>query len=56
MARQPLEHRATVVKNYGDLPALRGDRSALGQVFLNLLLNAAASAARRRADHNEITG
>jgi signal transduction histidine kinase len=55
MARNHLEHRATVVKNYGDLPALRGDRSALGQVFLNLLLNAAQALPEGRADHNEIT-
>ncbi len=55
MARNHLEHRATVVKTYGDLPALRGDRSALGQVFLNLLLNAAQALPDGRADHNEIT-
>jgi signal transduction histidine kinase len=55
MARNHLEHRATVVKNYGDLPALLGDRSALGQVFLNLLLNAAQALPEGRADRNEIT-
>jgi signal transduction histidine kinase len=55
MARNHLEHRATVVKNYGDLPALRGDRSALGQVFLNLLLNAAQALPEGRAGHNRVT-
>jgi signal transduction histidine kinase len=55
MARNHIEHRATVVKHYGDLPALLGDRSALGQVFLNLLLNAAQALPEGRADRNEIT-
>lgn len=55
MARNHLEHRATVVKHYGDLSAFLGDRSALGQVFLNLLLNAAQALPEGRADRNEIT-
>jgi signal transduction histidine kinase len=55
MARNHLDHRATVVKHYGALPALLGDRSALGQVFLNLLLNAAQALPEGRADRNEIT-
>jgi signal transduction histidine kinase len=54
MARNHVEHRATVVKSYGTLPALSGDRSALGQVFLNLLLNAAQAMPDGRADQNEI--
>jgi signal transduction histidine kinase len=54
MARNHLEHRATVIKRYGDLPALMGDRSAIGQVFLNLLLNAAQALPDGRAEQNEI--
>lgn len=55
MARNHIEHRATVVKRYGVLPALLGDRSAIGQVFLNLLLNAAQAMPEGPAHDNEIT-
>lgn len=55
MARNHIEHRATVIKRYGVLPALLGDRSAIGQVFLNLLLNAAQALPEGLAHQNEIT-
>jgi signal transduction histidine kinase len=55
MARNHVEHRARVDRRYGILPALFGDRSALGQVFLNLLLNAAQAIPEGRAAENEIT-
>lgn len=54
MARNHVEHRATVVKRYGPLPPLSGDRSAIGQVFLNLLLNAAQALPEGHAEENEI--
>jgi signal transduction histidine kinase len=54
MARNHIEHRATVIKRYGVLPALLGDRSAIGQVFLNLLLNAAQALPEGLAPENEI--
>jgi len=54
MARNHVEHRAMVIKRYGVLPALWGDRSALGQVFLNLLLNAAQALPEGHAEENEI--
>lgn len=55
MARNHVQHRATVQKEYADLPMVVGDRSALGQVFLNLILNAAQSLPDGRADSNCIT-
>jgi signal transduction histidine kinase len=41
MAWNEIRHRATVIKDYGDVPRVRGSESRLGQVFLNLLVNAA---------------
>ena len=36
-----LKHKATLVKEYGDLPAISGLPHQLSQVFMNLLINAA---------------
>jgi signal transduction histidine kinase len=55
MARNHVQHRATVVKDYGDLPLVVGDRSAIGQVLLNLMLNAAQALPDGRADTNRVT-
>ena len=55
MARNHVQHRATVHKEYADLPMIFGDRSALGQVLLNLILNAAQSLPDGRAEANHIT-
>jgi signal transduction histidine kinase len=55
MARNHLEHRAAVVREYGDLPPFTGNRSALGQVFLNLLLNAGQALPSGRAGAHTIT-
>jgi signal transduction histidine kinase len=55
LARNHVQHRATVQKDYGDLPMIVGDRAALGQVLLNLILNAAQSLPDGRADINRIT-
>ncbi len=54
MARNLVEHRATVRKSYGYLPEVIGDRSAIGQVLLNLILNAAQALPEGRADINEV--
>jgi len=40
LVRLMLRNRATLVKDYGVLPIVDGDESKLGQVFLNLLVNA----------------
>jgi signal transduction histidine kinase len=41
MAWNEIRHRARLVKNYGDTPLVDGNESRLGQVFLNLIVNAA---------------
>ena len=41
IGRNVLKHRITVVKEFGDLPAIRCAPSQLNQVFLNLFTNAA---------------
>lgn len=41
VAWNELKYKATVTKNYGDLPKLSGFPNQLGQVFINLLVNAA---------------
>jgi ligand-binding sensor domain-containing protein/signal transduction histidine kinase len=46
--------RARVVKDYGPVPAVLGDEKRLGQVFLNLLVNAAQAIPEGHTDTNEI--
>jgi len=55
MAGIELRQRATVRKAYGDVPPIVGDRSALGQVFLNLILNAVEASPEVGAGTHEIT-
>jgi two-component system cell cycle sensor histidine kinase/response regulator CckA len=55
MACSYVRHRATVRKDYGDVPAVLGDRSAIGQVLLNLILNAAQALPEGQPDANAIT-
>ncbi|HYO58851.1 ATP-binding protein [Archangium sp.] len=56
LASGEIRHRARLVKEYGeDVPPVRGNDSRLGQVFLNLLVNAAqAIPSDGDADHHEI--
>ena len=54
MAWNEIRHRATLVKEYGKTPSVRGSESRLGQVFLNLLVNAAQSIAPGNANGNQI--
>jgi signal transduction histidine kinase/CheY-like chemotaxis protein len=55
MAHNEIRHRARVVQSYqGELPPVMADASKLGQVFLNLLLNAAQAIAEGHAEQNEI--
>jgi signal transduction histidine kinase len=55
MARNQVEHRARIRKVYGELQPVVGDRSALGQVLLNLILNAAQALPEGHADANQVT-
>jgi DNA-binding response OmpR family regulator/nitrogen-specific signal transduction histidine kinase len=41
MAGNEIRHRARLDRRYGQVPLVRGQESRLGQVFLNLLMNAA---------------
>jgi CheY-like chemotaxis protein len=54
MARNEIRHRARVSRNYGEVPYVEGDEARLGQVFLNLLVNAAQAIPVGRANQNEI--
>ncbi|GAB4556807.1 MAG: hypothetical protein Tsb0020_00420 [Haliangiales bacterium] len=55
MASNQLRHRAQVVSDYRDVPAVSANASQLGQVLLNLVLNAAEAIPEGRADANTIT-
>lgn len=54
MAWNEIRHRAGLVKDYGDVRPVQGNEARLGQVFLNLLVNAAQAMPDGRADKNEI--
>ncbi|MBX3249230.1 MAG: response regulator [Myxococcales bacterium] len=55
MASNAIRHRARLVRDYdADLPLVRGSRSRLGQVFLNLMMNAAQAIDEGRAEVHEI--
>ncbi len=54
MAEAETRHRAQVVKDYGTPPAVFGDATRIGQVFLNLLINAAQAIPEGHADCHEI--
>lgn len=41
LARSEIRHRARLVKEYGEIPRVLANESRLGQLFLNLLVNAA---------------
>jgi len=55
MAHSEVRHRAPVVESYvRPLPYVRANATRLGQVFLNLLINAAQAIVEGHADTNEI--
>jgi len=55
MAHNEVRHRAPIVESYSrPLPYVRANASRLGQVFLNLLLNAAQAIVEGHAESNEI--
>jgi len=55
MAWNEIRHRAQLDKHYGHVPPVKGNEAKLGQVFLNLLVNAAQSLPVGQAAHNRIT-
>jgi PAS domain S-box-containing protein len=54
MVWNEIRHRATLVKQYGDAPPIVADEARLGQVFINLLVNAAQALPDGQADRHEI--
>jgi len=54
IAANEIRHRARVVKEYQPVPRVDGNEARLGQVFLNLLMNAAQAIPEGRSIRNEI--
>ncbi len=54
IADAEIRHRARVVKEFGESLEVLGDETRLGQVFLNLLVNAAQAIPEGHADQHEI--
>jgi PAS domain S-box-containing protein len=55
MAWNELKHRARVVRKLAPVPLVHGDESRLGQVFLNLIINAVQAMEEGHAGANTIT-
>jgi signal transduction histidine kinase len=55
MAWNEIRHRARLVRAFEDVPLVHGNDARLGQVFLNLLVNAAHAIPDGRAEANEIS-
>ena len=55
MAWNEIRHRAQLQKRCADVPPVRGNEARLGQVFLNLLVNAAQAIPVGHAGENQIT-
>ena len=49
-----IKHRARLVKDYDGLPAVRANEARLGQVFINLFVNAAQAMPEGDVEHNEL--
>jgi signal transduction histidine kinase len=54
MASTEIRHRARVTKEYGAVPLVDSNEARLGQILLNLLVNAAHAIPEGQADRNEI--
>jgi PAS domain S-box-containing protein len=54
MASSQIRFRARLVKDYAQVPPVEGNESRLGQVFLNLLINAAEAIPDGHPEENEI--
>ncbi|HET9934601.1 MAG TPA: ATP-binding protein [Polyangiaceae bacterium] len=55
LAWNEIRHRARLVKRYTRVPAIEGDESRLGQLFLNLIVNAAQAIDARALTDGAIT-
>jgi signal transduction histidine kinase len=54
MAWNEIRHRARLIKEYETVPTVTANESRLGQVFLNLIVNAAQAITEGLRDENEI--
>jgi two-component system NtrC family sensor kinase len=54
MARGELKMRAQIVREYREVPLVEGNEGRFGQVFLNLLINAAQAIPEGRPDRHEV--
>jgi PAS domain S-box-containing protein len=54
MASNEIRHRAHLIERYEAVPSVEVNEGRLGQVFLNLIVNAAQSLPEGRAEDNEI--
>jgi PAS domain S-box-containing protein len=54
MAFNEIRHRARLVRKFGETPLIEADDARLGQVFVNLLVNAAQALPEGRSEANEI--
>jgi signal transduction histidine kinase/ActR/RegA family two-component response regulator len=54
MSMHELVHRATLVRDFGDVPPVEANEAALGQVFLNLIVNAAQAITEGDVRNNEV--
>jgi signal transduction histidine kinase len=54
MAWNEIKHRARLVKEYGRVPLVQANEARLGQVFLNLVVNAAQAIPEGDAEHNVV--
>jgi CheY-like chemotaxis protein len=54
MTCNEIRHRAQFVRDYGPMPLVEADDARLGQVFINLLVNAAQAIGEGRPEGNEI--
>ncbi len=54
IAQNEIRHRALLIRDFGEVPRVMADPSRLGQVFLNLLVNAVQSMSEGDASRNEI--
>ncbi|MEP7122632.1 MAG: ATP-binding protein [Byssovorax sp.] len=55
VAANEIRHRARLVREFADVPPALANASRLGQVFLNLVLNAVQAIAEGDVEHNQIT-
>jgi PAS domain S-box-containing protein len=54
LASTEIRHRSRLVRDYGPIPLVNAHEARLGQVFVNLLVNAAQAIPEGRAHDNEI--